>query len=421
MNIRLKNGLVFDGHHSSLIADHVVGVTDDRIVHFSKDPWDARPDHDIDLRGRVLMPGLIDAHYHAYAGINNHVQLEELPPAYMAHHARISLEGSLRRGFTSVRDAAGGDYALWRAIEERLFEAPRLFFGDKALSQTGGHSDVRPAHVGGLTCGCCLDTGILGQVVDGVEGVRKAAREIMRRGAHHVKIMASGGLSSPTDPVWMTQYTEEEMRAAVEEAARWRGYVMAHAYGADTIARAVKCGVRSIEHGNLIDAPTARLISDAGAFVVPTLTTVDDLQGNVEEIGQKADQMGGLKTFLRKGMEMIEHCTAAGVKLGFGTDLFAPMLQYELHEFRLRGEVSSPFEVLHSATAVNAELVQRQDDLGCVKQGAVADLIVVDGNPLEDLSVFWKERNPIWLVIKDGRIVHSASGQPGTSTPGASR
>jgi imidazolonepropionase-like amidohydrolase len=417
VNICLKNGLVFDGHHPALIADHVVGVSDGRIVHFSKDPWDTRSDHDIDLRGRVLMPGLIDAHYHAYAGINNAVQLEELPPAYMAHHARISLEGSLRRGFTSVRDAAGGDYALWRAIEERLFEAPRLFFGDKALSQTGGHSDVRPAHVGGLTCGCCLDTGILGQVVDGVEGVRKAAREIMRRGAHHVKIMASGGLSSPTDPVWMTQYTEEEIRAAVEEATRWHGYVMAHAYGADTIARAVKCGVRSIEHGNLIDAPTAGLIADAGAFVVPTLIPVDDLQGNVEEIGQKADQMGGLKTFLRKGMEMIEHCTAAGVKLGFGTDLFAPMLQYELHEFRLRGEVSSPFEVLHSATAVNAELVQRQDDLGCVKQGAVADLIVVDGNPLEDLSVLWKERNPIWLVMKNGRIVHAAAGQPGTFTP----
>ncbi len=170
VKIRFKNGLVFDGHRPTLIADHIVGVADGRIVHFSKDPWDVRADHDIDLRGRVLLPGLIDAHYHAYAGINNHVQLEELPPAYLAHHARISLEGSLRRGFTSVRDAAGGDYALWRAIEERLFEAPRLFFGDKALSQTGGHSDVRPAHAGGLTCGCCLDSGILGQVVDGVEG-----------------------------------------------------------------------------------------------------------------------------------------------------------------------------------------------------------------------------------------------------------
>jgi imidazolonepropionase-like amidohydrolase len=410
MSICLKNGLVFDGHHPDLIADHVLGIADGRIAHFSRDPWDQHVDQQIDLQGRVLMPGLIDAHYHAYAGINNHVQLEALPPAYLAHHARISLEGSLRRGFTSVRDAAGGDYALWRAIEERLFEAPRLFYGDKALSQTGGHSDVRPAHVGGLVCGCCLDSGILGQVVDGVEGVRKAAREIMRRGAHHVKIMASGGLSSPTDPVWMTQYTEEEIRAAVAEATRWRGYVMAHAYGADTVTRAIQCGVRSIEHGNLIDAPTARLIADAGAFVVPTLTTVDDLQGNVEEIGEAASEVGGLKALLRKGMEMIEHCTAAGVRLGFGTDLFAPMLEYELQEFRLRGEVSKPFEVLHSATAVNAELVQRPDDLGCVKEGAVADLIVVDGNPLEDLSVLWKPRDPIWLVMKDGRIVHTRGG-----------
>jgi imidazolonepropionase-like amidohydrolase len=411
MNICLKNGLVFDGHHPSLIADHVIGVSNGRIAHFSKDPWEKRPDHEIDLRGRVLMPGFMDAHYHAYAGLNNHVQIEALPATYLAHHARNALQGSLRRGFTSVRDAAGADYGLWRAIEERLFEAPRLFFGDKALSQTGGHSDVRPAYAGGDLCGCCLAPGILGQVVDGVEGVRKAAREIMRRGAHHVKIMASGGLSSPTDPVWMTQYTEEEMQAAVEEAARWRGYVMAHAYGADTVARAVKCGVRSIEHGNLIDAPTARLIADAGAFVVPTLTTYDDLQGNVEEIGEAATEVGGLKELLRKGMEMIETCTAAGVKLGFGTDLFAPMLEYELQEFRLRGEVSTPFEVLHSATAVNAELVQRKDDLGCVKDGAVADLIVVEGNPLEDLSVLWNKPNPIWLVMKEGRIVGTASGQ----------
>jgi len=135
VKIRLVNGLVFDGHRPDLIADHVVGVSDGRIVHFSKDPWDERVDREIDLRGRVLMPGLIDAHYHAYAGINNHVQLEELPVAYLAHHARISLEGSLRRGFTSVRDAAGADYGLWRATEEGLFDAPRLFFGTKRLAR----------------------------------------------------------------------------------------------------------------------------------------------------------------------------------------------------------------------------------------------------------------------------------------------
>jgi imidazolonepropionase-like amidohydrolase len=406
MKTCFTNGLVFDGHSDALIADHTLGVSQGRIVHFSKDRWGDAPDLTIDLRGKVLMPGLIDAHYHAYAGVNNYFEVEQLPLTYLAHLARNSLQGSLRRGFTSVRDAAGADYGLWRAIEERRFAAPRLFFGDKALSQTGGHGDVRPSHLAGGTCGCSWLPGTLVQVVDGVENVRKAAREIMRRGAHHVKIMASGGLSSPSDPVWMTQYSEEEIRAAVTEASRWRGYVMAHAYGADTIARAVNCGVRSIEHGNLIDAPTARAIANAGAFVVPTLITYDDLEGNVAELEESAAEVGGLKTLLRKGLEAIEHCKAAGVKLGFGTDLFNPMLDYELHEFRLRSEVNTPFEVLHSATAVNAELVQRDGDLGCIKKGAIADVVVVDGNPLEELSLFWNARSPISLVMKDGEIVH---------------
>ena len=409
MKISFSNSLVFDGYSASLIADHVVGVSDGRIVHFAKEPWDDAPDLTIDLRGKVLMPGLIDAHYHAYAGVNNYFDVEQLPLTYLAHLARNSLQSSLQRGFTSVRDAAGADYGLWRAIEERRFRAPRLFFGDKALSQTGGHGDVRPINWGAGACACAWAPGVLVQVVDGVEGVRKAAREIMRQGAHHIKIMASGGLSSPSDPVWMTQYSEDEIRAAVDEAGRWRGYVMAHAYGADTVARAVKCGVRSIEHGNLIDAATARAIAEAGAFVVPTLITYDDLEGNVTELEEAAAEVGGLKMLLRKGLEAIEHCKAVGVKLGFGTDLFGPMLQYELHEFRLRSEVDTPFEVLHSATAVNAALVQRPGDLGCVRVGATADLIAVDGNPLEDLSVFWGATNRISLVMKEGEMVCNAA------------
>ena len=408
MKIALKNGLVFDGHANGLIADHVVGTSEGRIVHFSRDLWDEHPDIELDLRGKVLMPGLIDAHYHAYAGENNFSYLEELPITFLAHRARNLLEGSLRRGFTSVRDAAGADYGLWRAIEQREFIAPRLFFGGKALSQTGGHGDVRPAHSERRLCRCGSEAGTLVQVVDGVAAVQKAAREIMRRGAHHIKVMASGGLSSPSDPVWMTQYSEEEIRAIVAEATRWRGYVMAHAYGADTIARAVKCGVRSIEHGNLIDASTARLIADARAFVVPTLITYDDLEGNVSELEASASEMGGLKEFHRRGLEAIEHCNAAGVKLGFGTDLFVEMHAYQSHEFRMRSEVNSPFEVLRSATAINAEILQREGELGCIKRGALADLIVIDGNPLEDLSLFWGEKNRISLVMKEGDIVHTA-------------
>jgi imidazolonepropionase-like amidohydrolase len=409
MKIAFTNGLVFDGSSEELIADHTVGVRDGRIVHFSKDRWSESPDRQIDLRGKVLMPGLIDAHYHAYAGVNNFLALEQLPLTYLAHLARNSLKGSLRRGFTSVRDAAGADYGLWRAIEERRFQSPRLFFGGKALSQTGGHGDVRPIHVSGGKCGCNWGPGALVQVVDGVEAVRHASREIMRQGAHHIKIMASGGLSSPSDPVWMSQYSEEEIRAAVAEAGRWRGYVMAHAYGADTIERAVRCGVRSIEHGNLIDAATARLIAQAGAYVVPTLITYEDLEGNVTELEESAAEVGGLKTLLRKGLEAVEHCKAADVKLGFGTDLFGPMLEYEMHEFRLRSEVNTPFEVLHSATAVNAELLQRHGELGCIRVGAIADLIAIDGNPLEDLSVFWGATQRLALVMKEGEIMDTGA------------
>lgn len=411
MKTLFRNGLIFDGNTKDLLADRLVGITGGKIAHLSSDPWDETPDHVIDLRGRVLMPGLIDAHYHAYAGEGNFRTLEELPLTLLAHRARKYLEASLRRGFTSVRDAAGADYGLWRAIEEGYIKAPRLFFGGRALSQTGGHGDARPAHIGADPCHCGSMPGVLVQVVDGVESVRLAAREILRQGAHHVKIMASGGLSSPTDPTWMSQYTEDEIRAVVVEAQRWRRYVMAHAYAADTISRAVTCGVRSIEHGNFIDADAARQVAVAGAFVVPTLITYEDLEGNTTELEGPAREMGGLAEFRRRGLEAIEHCTQAGAKLGFGSDLFGDMHGFQSHELRIRGEVSTPFEVLRSATVINAELLQQADTLGCVKPNAIADLIVVDGNPLDDLSLLWGETTRISLVMKQGEIVHMAEAR----------
>ena len=400
--------MIFDGTTPDLLADRLVGVADGNIAHVSREPWDHVPDRVIDLRGQVLMPGLIDAHYHAYAGEGKFRTLEELPLTLLAHRARNYLEASLSRGFTSVRDAAGADYGLWRAIEDGAFNSPRLFFGGKALSQTGGHGDARPAHIGAAPCQCGSMPGVLVQVIDGVEAVRLAAREILRQGAHHVKIMASGGLSSPTDPTWMSQYTEDEIRAVVVEAGRWRRYVMAHAYAADTISRAVACGVRSIEHGNFIDASAAREVADAGAFVVPTLITYEDLAGNTDELEGPAREMGGLAEFRRRGLEAIEHCAGAGVKLGLGSDLFGDMHEYQAHELRMRGEVSTPFEVLHSATAINAELLQQAGRLGCVKPDSLADLIVVDGNPLEDLSLLWADRTKISLVMKHGEIVRGA-------------
>ena len=405
MKLLLKNALVFDGERDSLIADHVIGVANGRIAHFAREPWDQKPDREIDFRGRVILPGLIDAHYHCYAAVDSYIEIEQMPISYLAHKARKMLDGALRRGFTTVRDVAGADYGLWRAIEDGDFDAPRLFFGGKALSQTGGHGDPCARHV--EPCACARLPGVLTQVVDGVEAVRLATREIMRRGAHHVKIMASGGLSSPTDPVWMMQYSAEEIRAIVEEAARLRGYVCAHAYGADAITRAVEFGVRSIEHGNLINAEAARTIRAHNAFVVPTLVAYDDMPGNEDEIGASAVEYGGLAAFQRLGMEAVGHCKQAGVNLGFGTDLFLPLAHYQLNEFRLRGEVQAPIDVLRSATSINAELVQRKGELGCIRQGAIADIIAIEGNPLENLSALYGSPDTIRFVMKDGRIRHS--------------
>ena len=396
------NALIFDGHTPDLIADRYVLVVDGRIAIVGRERPDRRDVRVVDLAGKVLMPGLIDCHFHAYACRVDLAELESLPVSYLAQRGRVLLENALRRGFTSVRDAGGADYGLWRSIEEGVFPGPRLFYSGRALSQTGGHVDARPQHV--EPCGC-LRAGNLGMVVDGVDALRRVVRETLRQGAHQIKIMVSGGIASPTDPVWMLQYADEEIAVVVDEAARRRSYVMAHAYTAETIARAVKLGVRSIEHANLIDRNAAEAVAARDAFVVPTLVTY-------EALGQFGKQAGAPRTMIEKlvevreqGKRAVEICSAAGVRLGLGTDLLGDMHVHQLDELRIRGEIQSPFEVLHSATAINAAILQRPGELGCIREGALADFLVVDGNPLEDLALLHSKRDGLHAVYKDGRLV----------------
>ena len=206
------------------------------------------------------MPGLIDAHFHAYTPTFDIVKIDRMPQALLASHARVILEGALQRGFTTVRDAGGGDIGLWMAIEQGLIQGPRFFFSGKAISQTGGHGDARPGTVV-EPCGCSGYTGSLSLVADGVDEVRRAVREELRKGARQIKLFVSGGVVSPTDPIWMPQFTDEEIRAAVHEASTRRTYVMAHCLTDDGARRCVESGVRSIEHGTEISEDTARLIA----------------------------------------------------------------------------------------------------------------------------------------------------------------
>ncbi|HMA13368.1 MAG: amidohydrolase family protein [Bacteroidota bacterium] len=407
--ILLQNCRLFDSLAGELLDDRHVVVEGERIKEVSDRPIKAAGAEVIDLKGRTLLPGLIDAHFHAMAADPDFARLDAMPRSLLHQHARVLLEAALQRGFTTVRDAGGADYGLAMAVKAGLIEGPRLFFAGRALTQTGGHADFRSPEAGHSgVCLCGQNSNVFGTIADGVPAVRQAAREELRRGATQIKIMASGGVSSPSDPIWNLQYSEEEIRAIVWEAQSWRTYVMAHAYTAEAIARCVEYGVRSIEHANLIDAPTARRCAEAGAFVVPTLVTYDALERFGAELGLPPISLEKLKVVRAAGVQSLEILKVAGVSIGFGTDLLGAMQAHQSREFAIRREVLSPAEVLRSATVVNAALLNAEGDLGVIAPGAYADLLVVDGDPLADLGLLEGQGAHLPAIMKGGRFVKNA-------------
>ena len=404
MSTLFRQGRIFDGTCEELLEGVEVLVEGARIVEVSDVPIRSGTTEVVDLRGRTLMPGLIDAHFHAIAASPDLGAVEHMPPSLIAQHARANLEATLQRGFTTVRDAAGADYGLARAIEAGLIAGPRLFYSGHALSQTGGHGDFRSYESGPAICSCGLGARHFSTVADGVPEVRRAAREELRRGATQIKIMGSGGVSSPSDPISNLQYSEEEIRAAVWEAHSWGTYVMAHVYTPEAIRRCVEYGVRSIEHANLIDADTAALAAERGAFVVPTLATYESLGRRGAALGLPRVSLDKLGTVSDAGVASLEILRDAGVKTGFGTDLLGAMHEDQLTEFGIRARVLPSAEILRQATGVNAELLGRAGELGTVAPGALADLIVVDGDPLADLGVLSGRGERISLVMKGGRV-----------------
>lgn len=356
----------------------------------------------IDVAGRYVMPGLIDGHVHVSAFTAELGELERTAGSYVhAQSARI-MRGMLGRGFTTVRDMSGADHGLARAQQEGLISGPRLFFCGHALSQTGGHGDMRepgddraPSR---HTCG-------IGVVADGVDAVRVAARNELRKGAHHVKIMASGGVASPTDRIDSTQYSIEEITAVVQEATAANRYVAAHAYTARAINRALRVGVRSIEHGNLLDRESLELFLEHDAFLVPNLVTYWALKEEGRAHGLSEASWAKVDAVLENGLEAIRQAHDAGVAMVYGTDLLGGMHVHQNEEFRLRAKVQPVIDVIRSATTVAAELLGLPGTLGVVAPGAIADLIVVDGDPLTDVSVLADIDQHLRLVIQDGRPV----------------
>lgn len=410
--ILLRNAVLVDAQSDEPRDGVEILVEQDRIRDVSDTPIRTGAATVFDLGGRVVMPGLIDAHAHIYLTEVDLTRLAHIPVSLIAARATVAMERMLDRGFTTLRDAGGADWGMKQAVETGVTAGPTLFISGKALSQTGGHGDLRARTRGFEPCGCGNALDLTMCIADGVAGVQRAAREQLRQGADQIKIMVSGGVSSPHDPLDSLQYSAEEVRAVVREATAWKTYVMAHAYTIEAIRHAVEAGVRSIEHGNLIDAPTAALLAERGAFLVPTLVAYEAMHRRGRELDVPDSSMGKLRAVLDAGLRSLEIAKAAGVQMGFGTDLLGALQSDQSREFSIRNEVLSAHEIITSATQVNARLLMREHELGLVAPGYIADLLVVNGNPLEDLGLLQDQGAHLAMIMKRGAI-HRTSLTPG--------
>jgi imidazolonepropionase-like amidohydrolase len=353
----------------------------------------------VDAHGGFLVPGLIDAHVHVTSVDFDLSANARTAPSLVTAIASRTMREMLARGFTTVRDVGGADQGLAQAQERGLFAGPRIVHGGPALTQTGGHGDFRSS--GDDSEPLCRHS--VGRVVDGVDQVRRAARDEIRKGAGHIKIMASGGVASPTDRIDSTQFSEEEIRAVVEEAEAANIYVAAHAYTGRAINRCLENGVRTVEHGNLLDDRSLDLLLDRDAFLVPNVGVYGLLKRVGEDYGQSAESARKVDAVLEGGLRSLEKAHRAGVNIAYGSDLLGDMQRYQTEEFLVRAEVQPVLAILQAATLTGARLLRREHELGEVSVGAHADLILLRQNPLDGAHVLAQPDKYLQLVVQGAR------------------
>lgn len=402
--ILIKNGHLVDGTSDDPKGPVHVLIEDDRIREVSDQPIRTEQAREIDLAGRTLMPGLIDCHVHVIAGLVNLGANAELPNSLVAARSARIMNAMLMRGFTTVRDLGGADIGLVMAVEEGSIAGPRLIICGKALSQTGGHTDYRGRFHSRPVDYYAARLGALGRICDGVAEVRRAAREELKGGAQFIKLMANGGVSSPTDPIANFGFSREEIAAAVEEAESAKTYCAAHLYTNDAITRCVELGVRCIEHANLVSPETAALMKQKGAVSVPTLVTFEALSEEGAALGLPPASVAKIDDVRTAGFTSLETLKAAGIDMGYGTDLLGDMQRRQSEEFTIRGRVLPAKEVIASATHVAARVIRMEGEIGEIAPGAYADLIAIDGNPLDDLALLTEQGAHMPLIMRGGEI-----------------
>ena len=410
-----QNVRIFDGRSSALSAPSNVLVKSGTIERISASPIAVDANANVRIiaaGGRVLMPGLIDAHWHAFMAATPQMVLMTADPNYLQLLAARQAEATLMRGFTTVRDLGGPVFGLKRAIDEGVTIGPRIYPSGAFISQTSGHGDFRfsfevPRVPGGPLSHSEVEG--IAAIADSPDEVRLRAREQLRQGASQIKLMAGGGIASPYNPIESTQYTEPEIRAAVEAADNWGTYVTVHAYTPRAIRQAVAAGVKCIEHGQLIDEPTAKLLADNGIWwsLQPFLDDED-----ASPLENPVSQKKALEVFAGTD-NAYKLAKKYNVKTAFGTDIL-----FDARLTTRQGAILAkmvrwytPAETLKMATADNGELMALSGfinpypgKLGVVEEGAIADLLLVDGNPLENIKLVADPDKNFLVIMKGGTI-----------------
>jgi len=357
----------------------------------------------IDLKGKTLMPGLIDCHVHVVAETLNLWANIIAPTSLAALRSARVMEEALQRGFTTLRDLGGADIGLVQGVDEGLIDGPRLVICGKGLTTTGGHADLRPRTDDRPTM-MHERLGSMGYIVDGVDDCRKVAREMIKGGAKFIKIMANGGVSSPNDPIESIQFSRDEILAIVEEAENAGIYVSAHVYTDAAIRRCAELGVHSLEHCNLITPETAKIAADKGCIAVPTLVAYEALHLEGKRFGFGETEFAKIDTVRQGGLKSLEIMRDAGLPMAFGSDLLGELRSYHCMEFELLAKVLTPAEIIRSATTIGAQLCQMEGKIGVIAEGAHADLVVVDGNPLEDITRLMSDGAHLPLIMRGGQV-----------------
>lgn len=406
--LSFTNARLVDLERQALGAPTSVSVRDGRIVGTGIAP---EPGSEvIDLGGLTLMPGFIDCHFHVVAWSLDLWANAIAPDSLAALRAAQVMSGLLAAGFTTVRDLGGADLGLVRGVADGLVEGPDLVICGKGLSMTGGHTDlrqrtdIRPDALG-------WRLGNMGVLVDGVDEVRRACRKMIKEGARFIKVMANGGVASPNDPIDGLQYSDDEIRAMVEEAANFNTYVSAHVYSDASIRRCVKLGVKSLEHCNLIGEETAAMAAEAGCIAVPTLAAYEGLKLEGAQLGFGVAEQAKIDIVRDGGRNSLKVMRDAGLPMAFGTDLLGQLRKYGGLEFELLAQVLTPAEILDGMWTAGAKLCRMEGEIGSMAAGARANLVAFDVDPFSDIAGLGRPEQHLKLVVKDGAVKHDRRRQ----------